>query len=127
MKFNLSARKTDAEWSNTLYSFINGLTRQAYTLVGWVMILAAISFLEQESDHWILNGLKWALYGLLIAYVVTYFTCRFEVRFWDEARQRKRWQFAIELAFNVTLAVVLIQGLLYLSDMLLDTLIRLQS
>ncbi len=77
MKFELHAKRTEPEWSDALYRFVASLVQAVFPLVRWAMIIAAVSYLHDPSGHWTLWLTNSLLHGLLIARILTYFTCRF--------------------------------------------------
>ena len=127
VKFKLHAKMTESQWQGATERFVASVTQAAFALVGWAMIIAAVSYFHDQSGHWTLWIAEILLHFLLIARIYTYITYQIDIELFEPQDDPPRWKFWTTILVNVVFVSGLYIGSIIFVTSLTDTLTILQS
>ena len=89
MEFDLTAKKTEREWSDAFGRLASGLGEQLLKIVEWIIVVAALTVTEAKVGSPYVSGLKIAALIGLFLYLQGFFI-RLDVKLF--ARPLNRWK-----------------------------------
>ena len=127
MKIDFTAKKTETEWSEFLANFVIDLSRAAFTIVGWCMMIAALIYLNDKWSYKFLEFVELTLRILLLLSIQSFFLNKFEiVVFSDASIAKSRRRLWAHVLVNSAVAAGLWYGLMVFTTDLADTVAAMQ-
>src|SRR5438128_3326483 len=70
---NIGAKKTESEWIRAFDNFWLSATPEIFKWLGWVAALAALTYIAQKGDAWLIRGLLHLYYVAIFFYFNSFF------------------------------------------------------
>lgn len=96
-EIDLSARKTEAGWQETIDAFVLAATPKLFEWLGWVLTLGALRFVANKTQSIAVLVAPGITNGLLILYFYSYF---YQFTFTHQALRNRRTAQAVSLALS---------------------------
>ncbi len=113
---DVSAKKTESEWSIEAQKFFERITPLWFTWLGWIFAVGAMAYFAESSDSIALNILVGISYSLICLYAA-FFVGSLKIEpYYSWANGLKRWRkiFAFAPSFLIAVAITFgLQKLIY--------------
>lgn len=70
---NFSAKKTEAQWAETLHGMAEDFAATWFKWLGWLLALGAIAFIAEKTGSGVIRGIEIISYVVLVFYFNQFF------------------------------------------------------